>query len=126
MKISWKRTLIWLAAALALLFIPFGFIFGVYAAMVFICYLAASVVTTVKKDAKPYIPYSIAAVVQAILITIMSSSDIGSADSNQFLAAGSVMIILFYVPFLMIMAAVVYCSGKKAYTVQNEGGHNNE
>lgn len=126
MKISWKRTLIWLAAALALLFIPFGFFFGVYAAMVFICYLAASVVTTVKKAAKPYIPYSIAAVVQAILITIMSSSDIGSADSNQFLAAGSVMIILFYVPFLMIMAAVVYCSGKKAYTVQNEGGHNNE
>lgn len=126
MKISWKRTLIWLAAALALLFIPFGFFFGVYAAMVFICYLAASLTITVKKDAKPYIPYSIAAVVQAILITIMSSSDIGSADSNQFLSAGSVMIILFYVPFLMIMAAVVYCSGKKAYTVQNEGGHNNE
>ena len=126
MKISWKRTLIWLAAALAMLFIPFGFFFGVYAAMVFICYLAASLTITVKKDAKPYIPYSIAAVVQAILITIMSSSDIGSADSNQFLAAGSVMIILFYVPFLLIMAAVVYCSGKKAYTLQNEGGHNNE
>ncbi|MBR0511426.1 MAG: hypothetical protein IJJ81_02485 [Ruminococcus sp.] len=126
MKISWKRTLIWLAAALALLFIPFGFFFGVYAAMVFICYLAASVVTTVKKDAKPYIPYSIAAVVQALLVSMICSAEIDYSESSLFLAAGSVMIILFYVPFLMIMAAVVYCSGKKAYTVQNEGGHNNE
>ena len=66
MKVSWKRTLIWLAAALALLFIPVGFFFGVYAAMIFICYLAASVTTTVKKDAKPYISFSIAAVVQAL------------------------------------------------------------
>ncbi|MCR4638540.1 hypothetical protein [Ruminococcus sp.] len=124
MKVSWKRTLIWLAAALALLFIPFGFVFGVYAAMVFICYLAASLTITVKKDARPYIPFSIAAVLQAILVTMIYSSDINFSDGNSFLVAGAFMIVLLYVPFLLIMAAVVYFCGKDKD--KKEGGHNNE
>lgn len=113
MKVSWKRTLIWLAAALVTLFIPMTFIYGIYVAMIAICYLAASIITTVKKSVKPHIPYSIAAVIQAVIVTAICSADIEASDSNTIYAASAFMTFMFFVPFLLIMAAAVYFKGRK-------------
>lgn len=120
MNISWKKTLLWLAAALILLFIPMTYLLGIYAAMTAICYLSASITTAIKKNVKPYIPYSIAAVIQAVLISLIAGSEIDSAESRSFLAAGAFMTVLFFVPFLLIMAAVVYIRGRKK---ENEEQH---
>ena len=109
MKVSWKRTLIWLAAALVTLFIPMTSILGIYMAMIAICYLAASIITTVK----PHIPYSIAAVIQAVIVTAICSADIEASDSNTIYAASAFMTFMFFVPFLLIMAAAVYFKGRK-------------
>ena len=115
MNISWKKTLLWLSAALALLFMHM-YLLGIYAAMTAICYMTASVTTAVMKSVKPYIPYSIAAVIQAVLVSLLAGSEIDSAESHSFLAAGAFMTVLFFVPFLLIMAAVVYIKGRKKET----------
>lgn len=124
MNVSWKRTFIWICVSIVMFLIPVTFVFAPFAAMTAVCHLSASVTTTISKKVKPNIPYSIAAVIQALSVTMIYSSDINSSDGNSFLAAGAFMIMIFFVPFLLIMAAVVYFSGKDKD--KKEGGHNNE
>ena len=100
MKISWKRTLIWTGASIVMFAIPFTFVFASFAAMTAVCYISASVTTTVTQRIKPYIPYSIAAVIQAILVTLWLCSDIDPAKSDGFEVTGALTLIAVFDVFL--------------------------
>ena len=113
MKISWKRTLIWTGSSIVMFAIPITFVFAPFAAMTAVCYLSASVAETISKNVKPYIPYSIAAVLQAIIVTLWLCSDIDPARSDGFEVTGALTLIAVYDLFLLVMAAVVYRNGRK-------------
>ncbi len=114
MKISWKRTLIWTGASIVMFAIPITFVFAPFAAMTAVCYLSASVAETISKNVKPYIPYSIAAVLQAIIVTLWLCSDIDPAKSDGFEVTGALTLIAVYDLFLLIMAAIVYFRGRSS------------
>jgi hypothetical protein len=113
MKISWKRTLIWTGASIVMFAIPITFVFAPFAAMTAVCYLSASVAETISKNVKSSIPYSIAAVLQAIIVTLWLCSDIDPARSDGFEVTGALTLIAVYDLFLLVMAAVVYRNGRK-------------
>ena len=113
MKISWKRTLIWTGSSIVMFAIPITFVFAPFAAMTAVCYLSASVAETISKNVKPYIPYSIAAVLQAIIVTLWLCSDIDPARSDGFEVTGALTLIAVYDLYLLVMAAVVYRNGRK-------------
>ena len=114
MKISWKRTLIWTGASIVMFAIPITFVFAPFAAMTAVCYLSASVAEAISKNVKPYIPYSIAAVLQVIIVTLWLSSDIDPAKSDGFEVTGALTLIVVYDVFLLIMAAIVYFRGRSS------------
>lgn len=116
----WKKTAKWFMISLGMFIsvmvipsMPFMFLGGIYAGLIFICQLFTALTISVKSDIKPHIPYSITAVILAVLFSLLAALEIDASNSNSFLAAGAIVLVLFFVPFLLIMAAVVYIRGRK-------------
>lgn len=122
MKGQWKKTLIRMLISLIMIGLswqstipvtPWMFLGGFYIGLNALCNLASAVALSVKPDARAYIPFSAAAVVLSVLITLGAVSELSYATESMFLAAGALMMVLLFVPYLLVMAAAAYIKGKK-------------
>ena len=125
MKEQWKKTLIWLAvAAASLIFrmLPMFILVTFYSVIMFICHFAAALTVMVKRSIKPYIPFSVTAVIISAAVTLISASGITEAEST-LMSASYMAIIIFTVPFTLGIATGAYTRGRKMQS--DEGGDYN-
>ncbi|MDD7515500.1 hypothetical protein [Ruminococcus flavefaciens] len=130
MKEQWKKTGFWfLMSVLTVMFIfiipPIIFV-TVICFTNFLCYLVSAIVVSINHNARPYLCYTFTAVFISLLLSVYLARDIASEGINDILAAGDMMIIIFFVPILLFMAFHKYKSGKKEEMIQNGGDNYGE
>ncbi|WP_297958733.1 hypothetical protein [uncultured Ruminococcus sp.] len=126
MKQQWKKTCIWYVltvCAVMLIMFPMCWIAVCCSGIMLICHLTAAISLTVKRNARPYIPFSITAVVIAAAVTLITAHDLLRYDVRDIIAGKVISAFIFIVPFALGIAALAYLRGRRKEKDQGGNDH---